>query len=101
MDVEDDGSVFIGEPSLDVVVVKEETPQGAIAALVAHEPSLVLIPKPAMDGARGGVMREAVASFLEQHRAHVLIVPDSGPTVASRTASSRTRTCSSCSTVKA
>lgn len=74
-----DGSVFIGEPSLDVVVVKEESPQGAIAALVAHEPSLVLIPKPAMDGARGGVMREAVASFLEQHRAHVLIVPDSGP----------------------
>ena len=74
-----DGSVFTREPSLDVVVVEEESPQEAIAALVRHEPSLVLIPKPAMDGARGRVMRAAVASFLEQHRAHVLILPGSVP----------------------
>jgi hypothetical protein len=74
-----DGSVFTREPSLDVVVVEDQSTQEAMAALVTHEPSLVLIPKPAMDGAMGGVMRDTVASFLAQHGAHALILPDSGP----------------------
>lgn len=69
--------LFPRELSLDVVAVEDAS--GLKAGFITHEPSLILIPKSAMDEPRGGAMRAAVASLLAQHRSHVLIMPDSTP----------------------
>lgn len=73
------GSTISDEPSIAVVAIEDSSRLQAIAAVTMHERPLVVIPKAALEGPKGGVMRTAVASFLTRQSSHVLITPDVVP----------------------